>query len=183
MENNYEKVMSELNFSYNDLKFMTYHILKKHFWGHRELWDEMEDESKMVFLDCLMNHEKVKSFAPYLHVSLLRRFKDMVAEKNRMKSFRTFLKQKTKSFRTFSEQKNDEDDIFKELEIEEIMEEVNNFLNKLEERDREIFEYSFGINGKSKKTETELATTFNLTRERIAEIKNDILKQIKKKIN
>ena len=169
MENNYEKVMSELNFSYNNLKFMTYHILKKHFWGHRELWDEMEDEGKIIFLDCLKGYEKDKNFTAYLYISLLRRFKDMVAEKNRMKSFRTF-----------SEQENDEDDIFKELEIEEVMEEVNNFLNKLEERDREIFEYSFGINGKNRKTEIEIATIYGLSKGHISKIKNRILNQIRK---
>ena len=77
----------------------------------------------------------------------------------------------------------DEDDIFEELEIEEIIEEVNKFLNKLKARDREIFEYSFGINGKSKKTEIELAAMFKLTQGRIAQIKSDIFKQIRKKIN
>lgn len=77
----------------------------------------------------------------------------------------------------------DEDDIFEELEIEELTEEVSRFLKKLKNRDREIFEYSFGINGKSKKTETELATMFKLSQGRIAQIKNSILEQIKKKIN
>lgn len=77
----------------------------------------------------------------------------------------------------------DEDDIFEELEIKELMEEVSKFLKKLKVRDREIFEYSFGLNGKSKKTEIELAAMFKLTQGRIAQIKNSILEQIKEKIN
>ncbi len=77
----------------------------------------------------------------------------------------------------------EEDDLFEDLEIEEVIEEINKFLKKLKVRNREIFEYSFGINGKSKKTEIELAAMFKLTQGRIAQIKSDIFKQIKKKIN
>lgn len=90
----YEAIMSELNFDYDNLRFMTYHILKKHFWGHRELWDEMEDEGKIVFLDCLRNHAKKRSFIAYLYISLLHRFRDMVAKKYGMKDSRTFLGRK-----------------------------------------------------------------------------------------
>ena len=90
----YEALMKELNFDYDNLRFMTYHILKKHFWGHSELWDEMEDEGKIVFLDCLRSYEKEKNFIAYLYISLLRRFRDMIAEKYGMKNSKTFLGQK-----------------------------------------------------------------------------------------
>ncbi len=90
----YETLMKELNFNFDNLKFMTYHILKKHFYGHSELWDEMEDEGKIVFLDCLRGHEKDKNFIAYLYASLLHRFRDMVAKKHGMKKHQTFERQK-----------------------------------------------------------------------------------------
>ena len=77
----------------------------------------------------------------------------------------------------------DEDDIFEELEIEGFTEEVNKFLKKLKVRDREIFEYSFGINGKSKKTGVELAVMYKVSRRTIVKIKSSILKELKKLLN
>ena len=188
MENNYEKVMSELNFSYNDFEDLVEKILKTKFKRVSHYWDEFRSEAPLVFLNCLKCYKEDKEkgeFRTYLYRSLVMRFLDMYAQfEGGCSRYSVYKNQHRKrvDLEDYPEPVV-EDDIFKELEIEEVIEEVNKFLKNLKAEDREIFEYSFGINGKSKKTEIEIATTFNVSRGRIAQIKNDILEQIKKKIN
>lgn len=71
------------------------------------------------------------------------------------------------------------DDPFEELEIEELVEDLNVFLKKLKPQDKEIFEHSFGINGKTKKKAKEIAIIYGITEENVWQTKNRIMRKLK----
>lgn len=67
----------------------------------------------------------------------------------------------------------------KEFEIEECMDVVNKVLRRFKRRDREIFEFIYGINGRDRKTKMELMVIYDLTLQRVNQIKHDILDAIR----
>lgn len=74
----YEAMMREMNFGYDDFNRLTNFVLRRHFWGDRELWDEMRDEAKIVFLNCLLRRDRNREFIPYFYGALVNVFRDMV---------------------------------------------------------------------------------------------------------
>ncbi|OGU77729.1 MAG: RNA polymerase subunit sigma [Ignavibacteria bacterium RBG_16_34_14] len=69
----------------------------------------------------------------------------------------------------------------KELMKESLEKEVANILSKLDEREAEVIKLSFGIGNNHKATLEEIGERFNLTRERIRQIKEKALKKLKNK--
>ena len=57
---------------------------------------------------------------------------------------------------------------------------IKSALDILDEREKEIVEMRFGINGSSTFTLDEIGSKYNLTRERIRQIEKNALKKIKK---
>ena len=57
--------------------------------------------------------------------------------------------------------------------------ELNNALSQLTERESEIISCYFGLNGKSPMTLEEIGDKYNLTRERVRQIKEKCIRQLK----
>ena len=57
---------------------------------------------------------------------------------------------------------------------------INKILSEFPERDREIVQRIFGLDGTNPQTLREIGPQFNLTYERIRQIKNNVLKKLKK---
>jgi RNA polymerase primary sigma factor len=67
----------------------------------------------------------------------------------------------------------------KELLIDSLRKEIERVLNKLTPREAGIIKFYFGLNGKHACTLTEIGEVFNLTSERVRQIKAKLLKRLK----
>ena len=67
----------------------------------------------------------------------------------------------------------------KELMKESLVKEVENILSNLDEREAEVIKLSFGIGSNHKATLEEIGDRFNLTRERIRQIKEKALRKLR----
>lgn len=76
---------------------------------------------------------------------------------------------------------NNQDSPDKDLMRESLVNEIANFLSCLSERESEVIKLSFGIGTNHKATLEEIGERFNLTRERIRQIKEMALKKLRNK--
>jgi RNA polymerase primary sigma factor len=76
----------------------------------------------------------------------------------------------------------DADNPDNELMRESLSEEINRALSKLTDRERDIIKMSFGI-GTQEFTLDEIADKFNLTRERVRQIREKVIRKLKSKKN
>ncbi len=76
---------------------------------------------------------------------------------------------------------NNQDLPDKELMKESLEKEISNFLSSLKEREAEVIKLSFGIGTYHKATLEEIGERFNLTRERIRQIKEIALRKLRNK--
>jgi RNA polymerase primary sigma factor len=67
----------------------------------------------------------------------------------------------------------------KELLMDSLRKEINRALNTLTQREADIIRFSFGLNGKPAHTLAEISEEFNLTRERIRQIKEKAIRRLK----
>lgn len=61
------------------------------------------------------------------------------------------------------------------IETEDVKQKVDDLLNQLSGRERDIIEHSYGLNGRELKTQEEIANRWDLSRERIRQIKNKVI--------
>jgi len=66
----------------------------------------------------------------------------------------------------------------RELVIESLKEEIRNALNVLTERERKVIEDSYGI-GRPELTLEEIGTKYNLSRERVRQIKEKAIRKLR----
>ena len=67
----------------------------------------------------------------------------------------------------------------KELLTDSLRKEIERALNKLTPREADIIRFYFGLNGKHAHTLAEIGEEFNLTRERVRQIKEKAIKRLK----
>ncbi len=67
----------------------------------------------------------------------------------------------------------------KELLTDSLRKEIERALNTLTRREADIIRLYFGLNGKHTHTLEEIGEEFNLTRERIRQIKDEVIKRLK----
>ena len=67
----------------------------------------------------------------------------------------------------------------KELLTDSLKKEIERALNKLTPREADIIRYYFGLNGKHARTLMEIGEEFNLTIERVRQIKDRVIKRLK----
>jgi RNA polymerase primary sigma factor len=71
-------------------------------------------------------------------------------------------------------------DIEKDINEEDLKRVIEELLDTLSPRERTIIIYRFGLNGKEQKTLDEVGEIVGLSRERVRQIENRILKKIRK---
>jgi RNA polymerase primary sigma factor len=67
----------------------------------------------------------------------------------------------------------------KELLTDSLRKEIERVLNKLNPREADIIRFYFGLNGKHMHTLAEIGEEFNLTSERVRQIKDKVIKSLK----
>ena len=76
---------------------------------------------------------------------------------------------------------NNQDSPDEDLMKESLVQEIANFLSSLSKREAEVIKLSFGIGNHHKATLEEIGDKFNLTRERIRQIKEMALRKLRNK--
>ncbi|MFA5036152.1 MAG: sigma factor-like helix-turn-helix DNA-binding protein [Candidatus Izemoplasmatales bacterium] len=72
-----------------------------------------------------------------------------------------------------------EENMEQEIDQEFLESTINNVLKNLTEKERSVIENTFGLNGHQKKTLGEVARMYNVTRERIRQIRNRAVRRLK----
>jgi len=71
------------------------------------------------------------------------------------------------------------EDVEKEIVEESLHKELNKLLNVLDDREKAIIEYRFGLNGEEPKTLTEVGELLGISRERVRQIEQRALKKLR----
>jgi RNA polymerase primary sigma factor len=71
---------------------------------------------------------------------------------------------------------------YEELEDKTVTDMLRGMVDELDERERTILRYRFGLDGGPERTLEEVGQKFNVTRERIRQIQNIALRRLRKKI-
>jgi len=182
----YETKMREIDFTYTDLEDLVEKVLKTNFRGISNYWDEFRSEAPLVFLNCLKYYKEDKEkgeFGNYLYKSLVMRFLNMYAQfEGGCSRYSVYKNQHRKRVDL-----EDYAEPVAEVSLDDfadLMKEVNDYLNfgDVSPRDKEIFEYFFGINGKPRKGISEICITYDISHQRVYQIKNDIIQKVRKKL-
>ena len=182
----YENKMREIDFTYTDLEDLVEKVLKTNFRGISNYWDEFRSEAPLVFLNCLKYYKEDKEkgeFGNYLYKSLVMRFLNMYAQfEGGCSRYSVYKNQHRKRVDL-----EDYAEPVAEVSLDDfadLMKEVNDYLNfgDVSPRDREIFEYFFGINGRAKKTSGEIGRIYGLTYRRVDQIKNEVIEKVRKEL-
>lgn len=174
-------------------KFISYAV----WWLRQSILQSIAENSKMIRLPMnqVNNSSKIKKakrelkqdlgrnpstseIAEYLAISE----KDInlvEIHSNRLKSFSAPINDEESS--TLEDILPSEDDFSdKNLMKDSLMREISSALSQFSDRDREIIQLSYGINKEYPMDDEEIADRYNLTRERIRQIKKNVSRTLKK---